>query len=163
MNLIDLINPNYLTEEVFDPRYENSIFCNLKKMSPKPKGARMEMIVRDILTHMGYTVESPTSTDHDVIASGHKYEIKGSTLAKNTINFSFLQIRPEQDYESLIFTMFYPDELVMMVMDKPTIIKNIEKGIFKSQHGGKKGNSKTYVYYGNKETLQEIGATIFGN
>ena len=94
--------------------------------------------------------------------NSEKHEIKGSTLAKGTSNFSFLQIRTSQDYDKLLFAMFYPEELVIMQMKKKDVMSNIQSGVFKKQHGGNKGDSGTYCYYGNKETLLLIGGEIIG-
>ena len=112
------------------------------------------------MTKLGYTVQKAENSDHDRIINGVKVEIKGSTLAKNKKNFSFLQIRPDQDYHLMMFAMFYPNELVLMEMEKEQVIKNVELGIFKKQHGGKKADSGQFCYYGNKETLLTLGATF---
>lgn len=157
-NLIDLIDPVLLKEGDEDPRYALSPFRGLKNLHAKQKGSRYEQITEAVLKKMGKNVLRPTNTDHDRIVGGKKVEIKGSTLNKNTENFSFLQIRPDQDYDFLYFSMFYPQEFVIMYMDKETIMKNIQKGIFKKQHGGNKAESGTYLYYGNKDTLARIGA-----
>jgi hypothetical protein len=45
-----------------------------------------------------------------------------------------------------------------MEMSKENIIINIENKTFKKQHGGNKAVSNTYMYYGNRETLLNIGA-----
>lgn len=161
MNLHEMINTNLLKPEVHDHRYENSIFHNIKRLSPKVKGSRFEMIVEDVLSKLNYNVRKPENTDHDRVVNGVKTEIKGSTLAKGTDRFSFLQIRPDQDYDEMLFAMFYPNELVLMKMTKEDVMKNIKDNIFKKQHGGIKGKSRTYCYYGNRETLKEIGATEF--
>ena len=109
---------------------------------------------------LGHKYDKRTSSDNDAIFDGEKYEIKGSMLNSGTNNFSFLQIRPNQDYDKIIFALFYPDDLVLMEMDKNTIKNNIEKNVFKKQHGGQKGESNTFMYYGNRETLLTIGAKI---
>lgn len=157
-----LVDENMIRPDELDPRYVGSPFQHLKVMHAKQKGKRFEMITSDVCQKLGHKVEKPTNTDHDRIIDGIKSEIKGSTLAKGTDHFSFLQIRPDQDYERMIFSMFYPNELVLMEMDKQTIRKCIDDGVFKKQHGGNKANSGTYCYYGNKETLSKLGATIIG-
>ena len=158
MNKIDLIDKNLLVVGKPDSRYDNSPFVNLKSMTPKQKGCRYELITECVLKKLGHTVEKPKSSDYDRIVNGNRCEIKGSMLNKNTNNFSFLQIRPDQTYDKIIFSMFYPNDCVIMEMPKTLVIENIEKGIFKKQHGGNKANSRTFMYYGNKETLRHIGA-----
>lgn len=157
-NLINHIDPELLTEGAEDARYVNSPFRHLKQLHAKQKGKRYEEITESVLTRIGYIVSKPKSTDYDRIVNGKKVEIKGSTLNKGTDNFSFLQIRPDQDYDLMYFSMFYPNEFVIMAMTKKQIKENIDKKVFKKQHGGNKANSGTYCYYGNRETLETIGA-----
>ncbi|MEK9697975.1 MAG: hypothetical protein VW270_19560 [Candidatus Poseidoniales archaeon] len=158
-NFLSLIDQSLLAEEAVDPRYENSPFRALKNLPAKQKGKRYEEITEHVLTKVGSTVEKPQNTDHDRIIDSHKVEIKGSTLNKGTNVFSFLQIRPAQDYTHLMFSMFYPDRLVIMVMPKSKVIENIEAGHFKKQHGGNKAESGTFCYYGDAESLSALGAT----
>ena len=158
MNILDLIDSDLLLAEQEDPRYINSAFRFVKQMHAKQKGKRYEEITECVVRKLGHIVSKPINTDHDRIIDGFKVEIKGSTLNKNTDNFSFLQIRPDQDYDKLYFTMCYPNELVIMEMSKEQVLKNIQNGIFKKQHGGNKAESRTYLYYGNRESLSNIGA-----
>lgn len=159
-NMMNLIDEKYLEPEDRDTRYDHSPFKHLKAMAAKQKGKYYELISKDVLEKLGFSIEKPSSTDHDSIVNGLKTEIKGSTLNKGRDIFSFLQIRPNQEYDQILFSMFYPDDFVMMTMTKEKVMENIENGIFKSQHGGKKGDGLTYLYYGNVETLAEIGAEI---
>ena len=157
-NLLEHIDTELLAEEPEDPRYADSPFRHLKKMHAKQKGSRYEKITECVLGKIGYDVVKPDSTDYDRIIDGHKVEIKGSTLIKDKNKFSFLQIRPDQDYDFIYFSMFYPDRLVIMAMTKDKIKENISLKIFKEQHGGEGADSGTYYYYGNAESLEKIGA-----
>ena len=159
-NMIELIDAEFLVEEKLDERYVDSPFKHLKPMHAKQKGSRFEKIVSGVLTKLGHTVRKAENSDHDRIINGVKVEIKGATLVKKKNLFSFLQIRPDQDYCLMMFAMFYPNDFVLMEMKKEQIVKNVELGIFKKQHEGKAGSSKTYYYYGTKETLLTIGATF---
>jgi hypothetical protein len=156
--MIDLIEDTLLEPHTIDPRYEDSPFRNIKLMDAKTKGKRYEQITECVLTKLGHTVTPPQNTQHDRIVDGIKVEIKGSTLRKNLNDFTFLQIRPDDDYDELIFTLCYPHELYIYKMDKATVRANIESKTFSKQHGGKGRSSGTYCYYGTKETLEEIGA-----
>jgi hypothetical protein len=158
--MIELIDPLLLLPEEIDSRYMNSPFRHIKLMGPKQKGKRYENIAESVLTKIGFSVIKAENTEHDRIINGIKTEIKGSTLNKDCDNFSFLQIRPDQDYKQMFFVMCYPNELVIMKMSKKTIQKNIDSGIFKKQHGGNKAESRTFMYYGNKESLSQIGALL---
>jgi hypothetical protein len=159
-SLLDLIDPDLLKPEPEDSRYANSPFRHIKLMLPKQKGSRYEKIVSNVCKKLGHNVKPPVSTDHDRIINDVKCEIKGSCLSKSTKEdvFSFLQIRADQDYDKILFAMFYPHELVVMEMDKAQLQACMENGSFTKQHGGQKANSGTYMYYGNKETLRTLGA-----
>lgn len=162
MQLVEMIDKSLLEPEDRDLRYDNSPFVHIKAMGAKQKGKYYELITEDVLGKIGFTVEKPTNTDHDRIIDGVKSEIKGSTLNKGTEVFSFLQIRPAQDYAQLVFTMCYPDRLVIMKLDKSTVTRYCKEGVFKKQHGGQKAESGTFCYYGNEETLLELGAVHVG-
>jgi hypothetical protein len=156
--MINLIDKELLAQEPEDPRYINSPFRFLKQLHAKQAGKRYEAITECVLKALGYTVSKATSTDHDRTINNSMVEMKGSCLNKGTNHFSFLQIRPNQEYDEIMFSMFYPDELVIMTLSKEQVLQAIEQGVFKSQHGGKKGNSGTYSYYGTKESLRQLGA-----
>lgn len=158
--MINMISPELLVPGDLDQRYANSPFVYLKSLLPKPRGSRYEKITIEVMKKIGYDYKPRTSSDNDAIFNDVKYEIKGSMLNINSDNFSFLQIRPDQDYDAVLFAMFYPQELVLMQMSKQKVNENIANNIFKKQHGGNKGQSKTYMYYGNKETLLKVGATL---
>jgi len=162
MQLIEMIDVSLLQPEDRDTRYDDSPFKHIKAMGAKQKGKYYELITENVLSQIGYTVEKPVNTDHDRIINGVKTEIKGGTLNKGTDVFSFLQIRPDQDYQELMFTMCYPHKLVIMKMDKNAVNNCVKRGVFKKQHGGNKGNSGTFCYYGNAETLEELGAQLIG-
>ena len=156
-NFIDVFDRSLLMTAKRDHRYDNSIFQEVRYLPPRTKGSFFEKITRDILTRLGHQVHKATSTDHDMIVNQHKWEVKGSTLKMNSDEFSFLQIRPKQDYDAMIFVMAYPDQLKIVEMSKSTILANIDQGHFRAQHGGKKADSGTFTYYGNYESLLAIG------
>lgn len=159
--LVDLIDDSLLEPEQPDPRYENSPFRFIKPMHAKQKGKRFEKITECVCKKKGLKVQKPESSDHDRIINNEKCEIKGATLVKGKEVFSFLQIRPDQDYDKMLFSMFYPDDLVILQMTKKQVIKLVDNGTFKKQHGGNKAESGTYCYYGNRETLLTLGAKEF--
>lgn len=161
MLTISLIEESLLLPVPPDERYVDSPFIHLKQMQPKQKGSRMEKIVRSVFLKVGREVKDPTSTDYDMLLDGEKCEIKGSTLQTRgkKSKFSFLQIRPDQDYDCILFVMFYPQELIVMRMNKETAQARIEDGTLRKQHGGKAANSRTFCYFGNEEDLLNIGAT----
>ena len=158
--LIHTLDPKLLAEDVQDTRYANSPFRALKTLGPKVRGARYEKITIALMKALGHDYGKRTSTDSDARFDGVEFEIKGSMLGKNSDQFSFLQIRPNQNYDSLMFTMLYPDRVVIMTMTKDQVKHNVEQNVFKKQHEGKTGLGATYCYYGNQQTLSEIGATL---
>ena len=92
-----------------------------------------------------------------VVIDGLDTEIKGSMITKGSDDkFSFLQIRPKQSYDQVLFLAIGFDRIELYTMTKAEVLDAIEAGIFKPQHGGKKGNSGTYCYNG---TMENLGAT----
>ena len=154
MDLSHLIDQSLLTEDIIDPRWENSPFFKLKLMKAKQAGARYEAIAKNILEQLGHKVEKPTSTDHDCIVDGEKVEIKGSMLTKGSNDkFSFLQIRPAQDYEKVLFLCISFDKVEVYTLTKAEILERIDSGIIKKQHGGNNANSGTFCYNGTIDKL----------
>ena len=70
--------------------------------------------------------------------------------------FSFLQIRPRQVYDRIVFLAIYFDRIELYEMTKAEVVAAINEGIFKPQHGGKSGDSGTFCYNG---TMEKLGAT----
>lgn len=157
-NLIDLIDESLFAPIAEDERYVGSVFRSIRQMAPKHKGARYEAIVEHLCASQGMSVESPKSSDHDRIINGVKTEIKGSCLNKGKDVFSFLQIRPDQDYEQLLFLCCHPSETYMLTMSKALVSQYCEDGTFKKQHGGNSATSRTFMYYGNEKNLEALGA-----
>jgi hypothetical protein len=160
---LDSIPAELLAAELPDPRYIGSRFEHVKRISsPKKKGTVMEKIVAHLAKAMGRKVVKATSTVYDRMIDGLRTEIKGATLGKGKDQFSFLQIRPDQHYHQIYFVMFHPNTISIMVMDKAAVLANINKKIFKKQHGGKKAKSRTFLYTGNEKSLAKLGAKSIG-
>ena len=152
-----LIDNELIEADIMDPRWEDSPFFKLKCMKAKQAGSRYEKIVENIFTNMGIEVDAPESSDHDRIIDGEKIEIKGSMITKGTDDkFSFLQIRPKQDYDTVVFLAIGFHEINLYELTKKEVKEKIKEGIFKPQHGGKKGDSGTFCYNG---TMEDLGAT----
>lgn len=134
-----------------DPRWAQGPFMGIKLMPAKAKGKRFEQIAEAILKRHGHSVDKPTNSDHDRIVDGEKFEIKGSTITKDTDDvFSFLQIRPSQDYDVLVLETFHFDGTIEFYrIPKSEIQSLIDTSVLKKQHGGNKANSGTYCYNGN--------------
>ena len=158
--LIQALDPQLLAEGDTDPRYLGSPFVNLLRLGPKVRGTRYERITIQLMQQVGHDYQPRTHSDHDARFDGVSYEIKGGMLNRNTDHFSFLQIRPNQLYDAMLFAMFYPHRVILMSMAKQQVIANVDSGQFRPQHGGVHGHSHTYVYYGNEHSLRAIGAQL---
>lgn len=158
--LLETIDPALLAKDQEDARYSLSPFANLKTLGPRVRGSRFEQITIWLMQQLGHQYQPRTSSDHDALFDGVSYEIKGSMLARNQENFSFLQIRPSQDYDSMLFAMFYPTRVILMTMTKNQVLTNVTSGVFRPQHGGNQAHSGTYCYYGQERSLASIGAVL---
>jgi hypothetical protein len=150
--------PQQLLEDVdIDIRWTSGPFMGLKLLPPKAKGKRFEQISHSVFEQRGMLVEKPETSDHDRIVNSEKFEIKGSTITKGTDGmFSFLQIRPAQDYQYLVLAAFHFDGTIKYYkMSKSTILEFIAARIFKPQHGGNAGNSGTFCYNGTLEPFKD--------
>jgi hypothetical protein len=139
-----------------DPRWTNGPFLGIKLMPAKAKGKRFEQIAQAVFIAYGHTVTKPQNSDHDRIVNGEKFEMKGSTITKNTDDvFSFLQIRPAQDYDALILQTFWFDGTIKYYkIPKSDIQMLISNKTFKKQHGGNKAESGTFCYNGNMKPFE---------
>lgn len=144
------LDKNLLGANDIDPRWATSPFFNLKTLAPKGKGKRFEQIAEAIFRDHGLDIKKPTNTDHDRIVDGAKFEVKGSTITKGSNDcFSFLQIRPAQDYDYLVLETFWFDGTIKFHrIPKADIAGLIANRTFVPQHGGNKGNSGTFCYNG---------------
>jgi len=139
-------------EQSKDP-YADSPFKTLKDLSSKKKGKYFERIYQEYMESKGVLVEKAQNSDHDRVADGRKKEIKGSFLWGDGTHFRWQQIRPDQDYDDVVFLAFYPDRLEVYEADKETVRSAVEvqdeKGNWiYNQHGGKRVNSGTFFLDG---------------
>ena len=170
---LDTIDKSLLQNEEMDVRWFTSPFRELKHLHAKQQGKRYEEITRSVLEQAGYKIATHTDTDYDMVMDGKKCEIKGSTVIKgHNDKFSFLQIRPEQQYDELVFSCFYFDKLEIYKISKQRVMELVELGRddnnkgkrgrakkgetkptvvarFKKQHGGNDAESGTFCYHGN--------------
>jgi len=150
---VDLVhlNEDLLATHAIDPRWTTGPFVHLKSLAPRGKGSKFEQIAQSIFEQRGMTVGKATSTDNDRTVDGATVEIKGSTITQGTNDcFSFLQIRPAQDYDYLVLETFWFDGTVKFHrIPKSAVHQLVSDGVFVPQHGGRKGNSGTFIYNGN--------------
>jgi hypothetical protein len=146
-----------LEDSAIDPRWMTGPFANLKSLSAKTKGKRFEEIAHYILNSKNFIVDIPENSDHDRVVNGSKFEIKGSTVTKGSDDcFSFLQIRPDQDYDTLLLETFWFDGTIKFFkLDKYVVMEMIQSGLFKKQHGGNKADSRTFCYNGTMKPFEQ--------
>jgi len=150
--------PNeFLDESLIDQRWSLGPFYNLKMLSAKTKGKRFEQIAQFIFEQKGLIVEKAKNTDHDLIVSGKKLEVKGSTITKDTDDcFTFLQIRPDQEYDFLVLETFWFDGAIKFFkISKEKVLDMIDAKLFKKQHGGNKAKSRTFCFNGNMNQFED--------
>lgn len=150
--------PNeFLDESLIDPRWSLGPFYNLKTLSAKTKGKRFEQIAQFIFEQKGFIVEKAKNTDYDRIVSGEKLEVKGSTITKNTDDcFTFLQVRPDQEYDFLVLETFWFDGTIKFFkISKEKVLDMIDAKFFKKQHGGNKAKSRTFCFNGNMNQFED--------
>jgi len=94
-----------------------------------------------------------------MVIDGRKCEVKGATLnkASNYKKFTFNQIRPDQDYDVIVFTLIFPDAVHILEMDKDIAYIHCADEVFVKQHGGKKGSGVCYCITASYNDLLELG------
>lgn len=149
--------PELLAGSDIDERWNDGPFLAIKLMPAKAKGKRFEQIAEYVFKSRGHAVAKPTNSDHDRIVDGAKYEIKGSTVTKGSDDtFSFLQVRPAQDYDFLILETFWFDGTIQYHrIPKADLKSMIDAKVFAKQHGGNKAESGTFCYNGNLAPFSE--------
>ena len=135
-----------------DP-YADSPFRIYKEMSSKRKGKFFELLVSEYCQHLGFKVERAKTSEYDRLINGQRCEIKGSMLWGNGSQFRWQQIRPNQDYDVIIFLAMYPDRVDMFSSSKEEVKDYVAHpdgdGFWLcNQHGGKTVNSGTFFLDG---------------
>jgi|APSaa5957512535_1039671.scaffolds.fasta_scaffold63857_4 hypothetical protein len=137
--------------------YKDSPFKIYKDLSSKKKGAEFEKLTQEYAEKGGLWVNPPLSSEHDrIIQSLDKTEIKGSLLWGTGTQFRWQQIRPNQDYDNMVFLAVYPDRIDFYWASKDVVSEAVEvqdeRGYWPhNQHGGMKVNSGTFFVDGMPE------------
>lgn len=143
----------FLAPAEIDPAWFDGPFANLKQRPAISKGKLFEQIAENLIKQKfpELIMSKRQCSDYDINLWGWRVEIKGSTTTKgSTDSYSFLQIRPDQEYDQLMLVTFAGDGTVeFYLIAKPDLMSLIDQGIFGAQHGGKKGNSGILSYNGN--------------
>tara|TARA_Y100000593_G_scaffold91486_1_gene180364 strand:+ start:2521 stop:3036 length:516 start_codon:yes stop_codon:yes gene_type:complete len=153
----DFSSYNEIMSDAKTDIYKNSPFKIYKDLSSKKKGAEFEKISQEYAERGGLWVLPPLSSEHDrIIENFGKTEIKGSLLWGDGTNFRWQQIRPAQDYDTMVFLAVYPDRIDLYSASKETVRDAVEvqdeRGYWPhNQHGGMKVNSGTFFLDGMPE------------
>ena len=138
--------------------YKDSPFKIYKDLSSKKKGAEFEKLVEEYAKNMGLWVRPRSDDGHDrIIESLDKTEIKGSLLwGPKYTNFRWQQIRPNDDYDNIVFLAVCPDRIDFYYASKDEVSEVVEvqdeRGYWPhNQHGGMKVNSGTFKIDGMPE------------
>ena len=156
LNADAFVNTQTFTEITADKAkcpYTHSPFKVLKNMSSKKKGKFFERMYEEYMSGQGFKVEKPENSDHDRKVNTRKKVFKGYFLWGDGTHFRWQQIRPDQDYDDVVFIAVYPDRVEFYEAEKSTVREAVEvqdeKGNWiYNQHGGKRVKSGTYFLDG---------------
>ena len=125
-----------------DAFWKGSIFKSIVNSSPKSKGAFGENLGSEICNKQyNLRVEKRTNAGHDRIIEGVRTEIKLSFCWDETPGkWVFQQIRPDDDYERVIFIGINPDEVRIWWATKADATT-----CSIPQHGGAEGNDTRWA------------------
>ena len=150
---IDDIYTEIMKQNNTNAHWVDSPYLGFKVLPPKAKGAVGERMVREIFQQKGCVIESPTSSDHDLIVDGRKKEIKMASLTRiekcGNGNFTFFQVRPNQDYDDLVLVCVHPDRIEVKELSKDILKKFIvENENEMVVAGGKEKRNRLKYAYG---------------
>jgi hypothetical protein len=130
--------------------WEGSKFQTFRNIpSPKSKGSQGEKLVEQLMKSLDHKVTKPLNSDHDRVINGHKTEIKVSTTWNELLNnWTWNQIRGNQDYDRIIFVGVNPNSIHIWWATKEDICKHIIDNDSKRQHAGKDGGQEIYWIQG---------------
>lgn len=160
--LVELVSQELLEPSASTSFWADSPFFHLSIMHPKTKGSRFEVITKDLLSKLGHSVGPRTHVSHDMVVDSLTCEVKGSMLDAKKEQYSFLQIRPEDEYDILMLLCVRPQGLRLLSLTKEQVLDGIDCGALRKQHGGKRGDGLTYCLYTDEDGLLELGATEYG-
>ena len=173
LDYMDYIDMSLFSDDAIAEEWIGSTFFVLRKMHVRRKGSRMEKQVMHMLQAMGRQVRKKENPGHDCVLDGIRTEIKGSCKNDDTGEFSFLQIRPNDDYEDILLLFVYPNTLSLMSIPKENVLALIEEEHKKwtearekgekytrkisPQHSGARGAKQDYSWYTTEQGVLDQG------
>jgi hypothetical protein len=130
--ITDILNTSGAHDE-----WSDSVFRELHNEPPAVKGRKLKLLAMEILKRNGLTIEdSGVRSAYSFKANGRRIALKTSTKVKNTINnFSFLQIKDEQEWDDLLMMVLFPNGRIQFY--QVTKKEVMTSPIFHNQHTGR--------------------------
>jgi hypothetical protein len=111
-----------------------------------------EMLIELIYENMGKHVQ-PGKGGYDCLANRAKVEVKTSFISLDN-RYTFCQIRPNSDFDKIVFVFISPEGIEFYQAKKETIIDAIKRGNLTSTHNDHSGvNTKLYIIKDTKEGI----------
>jgi hypothetical protein len=111
-----------------------------------------ENLIDKIYTNMKKRVH-PGKGGYDLLANNKRVEIKTSFIRENN-RYRVCQIRPNADYDKIIFIFVSPEGIQFYQAKKDNILSAIKRGDLKSTHNdGTNKNTKLYIIDGKLEKI----------
>ena len=144
VNQLSTIATNLKRDYVQDQdRWSDSPFGWLRNLPSRRRGAVFEKLFAEWCAESGFGVLKSPDSDADIVISGARVEVKGSTLWE-TGTYTFQQIR-DQNYRVLVCLGISPFDAHCWAIPKQEIMRLWSAGDIRSQHGGIRGNDTAWI------------------
>lgn len=131
---------NYVQDQ---DRWSGSPFEWLRALPSRRRGAVFEKLISEWCAESGLEVSASPDSDADMVISGSRVEIKGSTLWE-TGTYTFQQIR-DQNYQALVCLGISPSDAHCWAIPKQEIMRLWHQGVIRSQRGGIRGADTAWI------------------
>jgi hypothetical protein len=144
VNHLSTIAANLKIDYIQDQdRWSNSPFGWLRNLPSRRRGAVFEKLVAELCAESDPDVSASPHSDADMVISGARVEVKGSTLWE-TGTYTFQQIR-DQNYRVLVCLGISPFDAHCWAIPKEEIMRLWRSGEIRSQHGGIHGTDTAWI------------------
>ena len=141
---LSMIATNLKRDYVQDQdRWSGSPFEWLRTLPSRRRGAVFERLIAEWCAESGLEVFASPDSDADMIVSGSRIVIKGSTLWE-TGTYTFQQIR-DQNYRVLVCLGISPFDAHCWAIPKQEIMRLWDQRVIRSQHGGIHGTDTAWI------------------
>lgn len=138
---------NLFTECTINNKWAGTPLEKYAALGTRQRGAFSESAVKQILSELGFNIESPQNPGHDFIMNGIKTELKfGLTTGRNNNwRTMFNHIGLEKDWEQLVLACINGDLKFRIVLIKRD---NLSEDLLQHQQGGNKSENDDYMISG---------------